>query len=316
MERLHIITPHDKIGITYYNHVTDNDVESIKLNIPLRVEWRLFTYIFEKLNNLYDFLRLNANKSITCENILENILPNVLQANKDALCCHLPRFDEIYVRVNVVGEILSTQEPPYLIEVASDFFQGIVPRDCTNIQQNNDKYRGKLFIIDELNDEHKLHVIEKVSQYLPSVCNNIKLPGEANNPESRKEIFFTAVKKGYSNCVARLYSEEQLVISATSNLQEKKKSLILLKSSDEYKRTGLLWACYHLHYDIINFLYIFCHADPTKKDAAGRNAIYVVTRMLPQAPQLVSSIIKLLASVQKYYGIKDVVIVKKHHYNN
>ena len=316
MERLNIITPDDKIGITYYDHVSDKDVESIKLNIPLRVEWRLFTYIFEKLNNLYDFLQRNVNQSnLTCEIILENILPNVSQANKEAFCCNLPRFDEIYKCVNVGGD-KSSQETYMgdLMEVASNFFKGNVPRDSTNIQQQNSQDglidstdisdtrstdRGKLFIIDELNDEYKLHVIEKLSQYFPSVGNNIKLPGEANNPESRKEIFFTAIKKGYSKCVARLYSEEQLVISVSSNSQEKKKSLIQLESSDDYKRTGLLWACYHLHYDIINFLYIFCHADPTKKDAAGRNAIYVVTRILPQAPQLGSSIIKLLASHPK-----------------
>ena len=284
-----------------------------KLEIPLKIERGLLTYIYEKLKRLYNiFISDNHHEnSLTHWKILSIIQNNVKKSYSKSLKINSLLSDSYkYATLNI--KIIKKEN---FIKEKVDVTESAIQLFSETI-----KVSSLSFV-----DDKSLYILEQIYKYFPIISNQIRLPGNPKFPESRKEIFFRAIEKGYCNMVGRLLEEERInmwistdknpnlhyytgsspfiysLIDTANTISNSQKILsssssCLLDLRNDCGQNGLLLACYQLDFEMIRILFLLYKSDPNILDEGKRNSIYIIIRYFRENPQLVSSIIHLLGS--------------------
>lgn len=257
-----------------------------KLNLPLEVQKGLFNDMYKKLKEIRKFLLENDN--YTNWDLLHSIQPNVKEGyfhsmeNNEIL-------SEISLPSNLIIKKVQLDENLFQKIYVNDISNGLFLKEMNEILSLPDHFDVKNYLNVKIYDD-SLYRLEKISQFFPIIANEISLPGNAEDPLSRKHLFFYCITENYCKIVFRLLNEEK-------NLNEnhvKENSLLLLKTDEG--QSGLLLACYHLQFEMIKILFVLFKGDPSICDSGKRNAIYIVIRYFKENPILVSSIIHLLGT--------------------
>ena len=136
----------------------------------------------------------------------------------------------------------------------------------------------------------QVSLLGKALQTFPSL-EQITIPGNPNDPGSRREFFLMAVKQGHHALVARLLIEEKL--SHQNQKEEGKETPTLLECKNNDEQTALLIASFRQDLEMLRLL-IQHGADPQACSADGRNALSLCLTRFAGAPAQTAATIRLL----------------------